>query len=957
MLHASNQGTTEFSAKNMLKSYNGMNPNMLKHIGTFILFCLFNFSIFAPRNANADAKEVLDDIISTLSNLTCETQGIGNLLRSEFSHTCLSGAFFSYAVASTMSPGIYTMMLLRLKINDDDLFASKFPKGQCTKPNRADPNNPMITFALCNNIKLAVARAGGIANAAIAIATTILTGSDPWDSIADAWKTDKAKFHDIFENKKDGDIGFAFDVAPGSPIMPWKVIKERDRICVAAPTITFSWVPIGCKYIREPYPESVYANFMNAEAPQQQSTGAIDPMKLTKCGTIGAGNGDETCYQRAYNSSKTAIVMSSPLVECVKEMAARLFFDANVCTYDQANSTMSSSNRQSSSFFKFQKNMRGFVAGCLSLYVMFFGIKLMLGSDDIRSKDVMNFFIKIIFVVYFSIGININSNDDERLDGMTSLAFPMLLNGATELSGWVMNASPSGLCKFNSKDYQSGSAYIALWDALDCRVSHYLGLDILGTLYVENSSRNRNFKDFDLFNFAAPPYVYLLIPAIISGSMTLVSLALMYPLLVISVAAYVVNATVMCIVGISILGILAPLFVPMYLFDYTRGYFEGWAKLMLSFMLQPMVVTTFMIFMFSVYDVGFYGQCKYLGKDISSTITDGGDGKRKVKIFYLNNDWDNYTAEEEKSCKNSLGYILNNPIATLADFTKDNLNDMLTTKPGDRSATDYIARFAFMAYGPAMFFVSPKLLYEKVKDLLLALITACATLYLMYNFSAQLSEFAADMTEGVSLKSVTINPQTIYETGMKALGAMNGAMKGAAAKGASGASDKISAGGGGRDGISNKISNSGGGTAKDTVSKASASGTTKSSIGASARDGLTKVATKVAGSVRSDLELAAKSAPDTISGTSNTESHAKDEVSSTPEQQASQDQLSYSSEPPRSTNQGNRAPDIVTTEQKIDNNKPDVADMEKSKPTKKATDSVVEQKVAQDSINDQSKDK
>lgn len=53
--------------------------------------------------------------------------------------------------------------------------------------------------------------------------------------------------------------------------------------------------------------------------------------------------------------------------------------------------------------------------------------------------------------------------------------------------------------------------------------------------------------------------------------------------------------------------------------------------------------------------------------------------------------------------------------------------------------------------GPVMFFVSPKLVFEKIKDIALALITACFTLYLMYHFSSQLAEIAADMTEGVPL--------------------------------------------------------------------------------------------------------------------------------------------------------------------------------------------------------------
>jgi type IV secretion system protein VirB6 len=46
----------------------------------------------------------------------------------------------------------------------------------------------------------------------------------------------------------------------------------------------------------------------------------------------------------------------------------------------------------------------------------------------------------------------------------------------------------------------------------------------------------------------------------------------------------------------------------------------------------------------------------------------------------------------------------------------------------------------------------------------------------MYNFSEQLSEFAADMTEGVSLNKININPQTLFKGGMKALSVVGNAV-------------------------------------------------------------------------------------------------------------------------------------------------------------------------------------
>ncbi|MFV9921057.1 MAG: type IV secretion system protein, partial [Rickettsia conorii subsp. raoultii] len=311
------------------------------------------------------------------------------------------------------------------------------------------------------------------------------------------------------------------------------------------------------------------------------------------------------------------------------------------------------------------------------------------------------------------------------------------------------------------------------------------------------------------FSFSAPPYIYLLIPAIISGNMMLVSLALSYPLLVISVAAFMVNATIMCMISIVILGILAPLFVPMFLFAYTRSYFDSWVKLMISFLLQPMVVVTFMITMFSVYDYGFYGKCQYKSKLIHNSIEDkiqgGITSKRDVLIFYINNDWDDTSQYPDKdaveSCQNSLGYMLNNPITTAFNFAKDSVSEIVDSKPGNTPTDKFLAKFQFLSgvvLGPGMFFMSPKVLFEKIKNILLALVMACFTLYLMYNFSSQLAEFAADMTEGVALNNVAIKPQAIFKAAIAVLATAGAATKGGDQIASRGGVGDLKAGQGGR---------------------------------------------------------------------------------------------------------------------------------------------------------------
>lgn len=805
--------------------------NIVKVALMYLVICLLPMQNSIAEEPPPDA---LDSIIHTLENLTCETENVGSLLRNEFSHTCIPAPFFTVAIASIVSPGFYPMMMMRLKIDDKELFGDIYPDGQCARMNKVDPNDLKLTFALCNNALLAIARTKAVAMSAVAIAKAVLTNTDPWDDIAEQWATEKSSYHIMYKDKPEGFWDVVIDVPP-LPVA-FKVVKRDDRLCVASPTLLADWVAVGCKYIAEPFPQSIYSSFMDMEgAVDKGPDTATDPMAIVSCGMAGAAS----CYQRAYNNSKTAIVISAPIIECIKEMTARLLVSSDVCTYDDIHKVINSSSRETSILFQFQRAMHRIVMALLTAYVMLYGIKLLLTGDIPPKNEIINFVLKMIFVIYFSVGLNIhpNSNSDyDRLDGMTQWAFPFLLGGIDTLAGWVMNASPSELCKFDTPDikYDENLSYMALWDSLDCRVAHYLGLDVLATMLVENASRNHDFKNFDFFSFSVPPYVYLLIPAILSGNLTLVSLALAYPLMVISVAAFMINATVMCMVSIVILGVLAPLFVPMLLFEYTRGYFESWVKLLISFLLQPMVITTFMIMMFSVYDFGFYGHCKYKSGEISSTLTDGGDGKRTVKVFYVNNNWQDYDSEEEiKSCKNSLGFMLNNPFTLISDFTTPSLNDAVTQKPGTVTTDQYMSQFDFLSSifdSSGMFFSMPQLIFEKVKDIILALITACFTLYLLYNFSAQLAEFAADMTEGVALSNVAINPQAIFKAGMAALGAAGKAMDAskAAAGGAKDLGTGTRAGAGGDKASANT-------TGKDNVSVSSSKQTGGDSTSVSTR--------------------------------------------------------------------------------------------------------------------------
>ncbi len=851
--------------------------DFLLMLGTkFIIFLTILVFINVGTARPAKAKDVLDTILDTLTGLTCETQGIGNLLRSEFTHTCIPASFFTFLVANIVSPGLYANTFLRVTINDKEMFP-----GACERGNRIDFNDQKLSFAMCNNIKLAVARVGAIAKTAVVIAKSIFTGKDPWDDIIGAWELSKESYHEMHRDQREGDTGMMVDVGI-IPVFPWKVIKENDKMCVA--TVSFGgWIPIGCKYIKEPFPVSIYADFLDI-SPEGRSDLA-NLTSLTTCGNMGG------CYQRAYSNSKAAIVMTGPLIECVKEMIAKLMISTAVCSFDDVKLVLGSNSRTTSALFQFQKNMHLAVSALLTIYVILFGFKIVLAGDIPPKSELVTFTIKFLFVVYFSVGININpgsGNDLDRMDGMIQWAFPFMLDGMTQLASWIINASPSELCKFTDVEYPNHLRHLQLWDSLDCKISHYLGLDAIQTLMVENATRNHDFSKLDILSFPIPPYIYLLIPAIISGYMQLVSLALMYPLLVISVGAFVVNATVVCMISIVILGVLAPLFVPMYLFNYTKGYFESWVKLLISFMLQPMVAVVFMTTMLSVYDFGFYGTCKYTYTDFtysgpkvdikigmispsSVAVLDN----RSARYFYVDQRWaSSYIDKDEvDGCKNSLGFILNNPFQFLFDTGASLVDDAVMPWIEDPTGEEDKKRFDFLdsiTASPGMFFNMVEILFEKIKTLVLALLTACFTLYLMYHFSESLAEFAADMTEGVSIGNMAIKPQTLFKGGMKAASMAGGAAGDKSAAGGGGASDKMSTG---RGGASDKMSTGGGG-ASDKMSTGGGGASDKMSTGGGG-GGKEKLAAKVGekmqsvgGNIASGLKSSATSGFDTSKASS-----------------------------------------------------------------------------------------
>jgi len=717
----------------------------IKYICSFCTILFIMTLLLNPRHVNAD-----NTAQNVASSLNCTTQGYTDLLLKPYSHSCVPDAFSTMAIANLISPMMYLPMMLKLRMSYDKIDGLK---GNCDRAARANNAKPTITFAMCSDYKL--------------VAYNLLVNIGQGKIGSDL---DYNQFYDVYKDKEVGDSGGFLDIPIGSPpslpYLPYKVIRDNDRICVATWTIFGTLISVGCKYVQEPYPKGLYKQFFETgvTVPDKLSTNISNPQvpedikQFFNC-SKGVGG----CAQNATVHSQTMLPISSVIIECIRSTLLSTLISDTTCGVSNGKIQYGGSL-----FHTFQGNMQRAVMAFLTLYVMFTGFKLILGQGEVPpAGELMMYGIKLILVIYFSVGININGQG--RFDGMVQWVFPLLLEMANEMAGWIANATPSELCVFPIKgiEYGDGMGRLALWDTLDCKVMHYLGFDTFSSMFLGGSAG-------DSFGNSVPPYIFLLIPALISGHINLVMLALSYPLIVMSVAAYLVTTFSICLIAITVLAVLAPIYVPFALFKQTEGFFRSWYQLMISFTLQPVVIVGFMTVMFAVFDQGFYTGCEFEGVGVQSNAA-GSPVMKQMYILKVHKADYTYPNNYD-TCKSSLGWIFNQPLGDIANSAYDasvkanpNKKNALGIKtiylpPPGMSFSDYQAAYGILngiQQVSGIFFGYAALIGGINKQMIINLFACILMLYLMREMSGQLSEFAADISSGASLRNTTISPRSV----------------------------------------------------------------------------------------------------------------------------------------------------------------------------------------------------
>lgn len=147
-------------------------------------------------------------------------------------------------------------------------------------------------------------------------------------------------------------------------------------------------------------------------------------------------------------------------------------------------------------------------------------------------------------------------------------------------------------CTFTMGQYPVNKSYLAIFDALDCKLSRYFGYGPQVNI--------PNIIIFLLSSFL----VHWLGPV-------LLTVGFFFFFCMLSIVIKVLYIFTISFMAISILIFVSPLMFPLMLFKKTKGMFDGWFSNLMGFILQPMILMLFVAFYVSIFDQITLGDAKF----------------------------------------------------------------------------------------------------------------------------------------------------------------------------------------------------------------------------------------------------------------------------------------------------------------------------------------------------------
>ncbi len=493
-------------------------------------------------------------------------------------------------------------------------------------------------------------------------------------------------------------------------ILTVKIVDKR--LCLVMAT-SKGQLPLACKNTTTPAPIA---------PPNEQ------------CRNIG-----KTCYMGT-TRSQSLLNFSGLAVDCVKETLDKVFFRYSSCDPKNDQISLTALNP----FSTFQESLKISIRAALILYVMFFAVNMILSKEYGNLDKIASFVMKLIVVTYFATGLGpvyFKGGKETTENGMLQYGLPLLTELTPQFAQIVFNAGGSrGLCEYDTSKYKDGYKFYALWDAVDCRIGYYLGMGLYyNTESVLNGIPSRSVPGKNKnnpVNFKKPGneapdalrkvggfrFLTVMFGLLLSGQIIIVASGIIFSVIFVSIILYFITHYLVCLVTIYVMTYISPIFIPMVLFTRTKAYFDAWLKICISCAVQPAVVAGFIALLLTMYDSAIYKNCEFMRHDYTYS-SDVQFSTFELRLPNANTD----------DCKNSAGYKL------------------LRYYSGEGWEKHLLSLFPI------------KSIVVDVVSLLVDLLYVLIFSIIFYYFSKSISQFAAELTGGPIMDSVTASPTKIVD--------------------------------------------------------------------------------------------------------------------------------------------------------------------------------------------------
>lgn len=337
---------------------------------------------------------------------------------------------------------------------------------------------------------------------------------------------------------------------------------------------------------------------------------------------------DSPCYNKCAVSHmctvaprglfQAPIPVTAYLMGCIQDSINNLLYGCDAVSISK---NLSSKNEKSTGLlYVIQKRMRPIIMLAIVLAVILFGMKLVLMDSNIKTSEIMTFMIKIALVLYLT-----NSSTQEN--GMETYG-KYMEKISTALQGMVMNnrigrqiGTDNVFCDYSDATYklnvpvaggetiERDFSYLKVWDLVDCRLAYYFSKGVKAAYISQTNGTNDtlanpySYTTFDMiasvFNISIM-YIILIIICFLFGLMTLF------------IIIQVVELMILAVIAFHVLILISPIVIPFILFGVTKQTFEGWVNQLITYSLYPVILFSFLGFMFIITDQMFFGQTKFV---------------------------------------------------------------------------------------------------------------------------------------------------------------------------------------------------------------------------------------------------------------------------------------------------------------------------------------------------------